>query len=94
MVLASGERAADIVAQLDQGAHVLDAHGAVIRVRAAHQQQVLAALVGAGVSLRSLNPVARTLEDVYLRAAHPDEAERGQPVASAAPASEREGRLV
>jgi ABC-2 type transport system ATP-binding protein len=68
LVLAGDQPAAAVVERLALGPLALDVSGSAIRVRAAAQTEVLAALVRAGVPLRSLNPVTQTLEDVYVRA--------------------------
>ncbi len=88
MVLAGEESAAEVVSRLDLAEHVREAHNASLRVPAASQQAVLAALLAGGVALRSLNPVARTLEDVYLRVSQPAKTAPWEPVASVVPASE------
>jgi len=43
----------------------------VLRIPAAVQVDVLAALVGAAIPIHSLNPVSRTLEDVYISTTRP-----------------------
>jgi ABC-2 type transport system ATP-binding protein len=69
IVLAGEESAADVVSRLGLSDAVRDTSERMLHIPSAAQPPVLAALVGAGIPLRSLHPVARTLEDVYLRAA-------------------------
>jgi ABC-2 type transport system ATP-binding protein len=68
IVLAEGTSVAEVAARLALGGEAV-AGGARLRIPQAEQQRVLAALVAAGITLRSLNPVSETLEDVYVRAA-------------------------
>lgn len=66
--LASDEPARDIAMRCGIAAHITEASGSRLRFAAEAQPAVLAALVAAGVPIRSLNPVSQTLEDVYVRA--------------------------
>jgi ABC-2 type transport system ATP-binding protein len=68
VVLEGDEPAQALAARLNVGDAVISAEERTLRIQAAAQDRVLAALVHADVRLRSLNPVARSLEDVYLRA--------------------------
>ena len=69
--LASDEPAQDIVTRCGIAAQITEASGSRLRFPAEAQPTILAALVAAGVPIRSLNPVSQTLEDVYVRATRP-----------------------
>jgi len=71
VVLAGAEPAASVAARLGLTDQVIKATGATLRLPTACQAEVLAALVAAGAPLQSLNPLSRTLEDVYIAATRP-----------------------
>jgi hypothetical protein len=71
--LEGDEPAQALAARLDIDDAVISTEGRTLRIRAATQDRVLAALLRADVHLRSLSPVARSLEDVYLRATRESE---------------------
>jgi ABC-2 type transport system ATP-binding protein len=61
--------AATVAKRLGLAAEVPDATGPHLRVSSTSQTAVLASLLAAGVSIRSLNPVTESLEDLYVRVA-------------------------
>src|SRR5205823_5946707 len=67
IVLANDQRASEVVTRLGIGEQVTEAQGNLLRVAGKAQQAVLVALVSANVAIASLNPVSRTLEDVYVQ---------------------------
>ena len=72
IVLTQDNLANDIVTQLGIQEFVIEAQNNLLRIHIASQDRVLAALVGAGVQIHSLNPVSQTLEDVYIHSTRPD----------------------
>ena len=67
IVLADDQSAAEVVAQLYIDEEVIEASGNVLRVTGKVQAAILAALVQAAIPITSLNPLSRTLEDVYVQ---------------------------
>jgi len=72
IVLESDLVASDVVARLGITERVLDTQSNRLRIPAAAQKEILAALVAADVSIHSLNPVSKTLEEVYIRTTRPE----------------------
>lgn len=71
IVLAEGHIARDIVTRLDLAEYVIEMQNNLMRVNAESQGSVLAALVAANVQIHSLNPISRTLEEVYIDITRP-----------------------
>jgi ABC-2 type transport system ATP-binding protein len=91
IVLDGGEPAAEVVRRLELGQLVREAEQDTLRIAAAEQQTVLAALVGAGIAVQSLNPRMQTLEEVFVRLTRHERQDTGS--AGAAPdVSARGGR--
>jgi ABC-2 type transport system ATP-binding protein len=67
IALADNQRAGDVAARLDIGDQVIEARDNVLRISGKTQQALLAALVEAHIDIISLNPLSRTLEDVYVQ---------------------------
>lgn len=76
IILKEGQVAGEIVDRLDIAGHVLEMERNLLRIHAAAQQEVLAALVRAEIAIQALNPVSRTLEEVYIQATRPEIEER------------------
>ncbi len=76
IILQDDQGAGEIVQHLHIEEHVLEMERNVLRIRAAAQQQVLAALVRAEVAIQALHPVSRTLEEVYIQTTRPEAEER------------------
>ena len=72
IVLAEDLDAREVVARLGIAGQVISMENNALRIPAAVQVDVLAALVGAAIPIHSLNPVSRTLEDVYISTTRPD----------------------
>lgn len=72
IVLAEDLVAREVVARLGIAGQVISLENNALRIPAAVQVDVLAALVGAAIPIHSLNPVSRTLEDVYISTTRPD----------------------
>jgi ABC-2 type transport system ATP-binding protein len=72
IVLAEDLVAREVVARLGIAEQVISMENNTLRIPAAVQVDVLAALVGATIPIHSLNPVSRTLEDVYISTTRPD----------------------
>ena len=68
IVLAHGQSANEVVEHLEIVEQVIEAQGDMLRVAGKVQAAVLAKLVEAGIGIASLNPLSRTLEDVYVQA--------------------------
>ena len=66
IILREDQFASEVVARLAINEYVLNAERNLFTIRAGGQQKVLAALVQAEVPIQALNPVSRTLEEVYL----------------------------
>jgi ABC-2 type transport system ATP-binding protein len=67
IALADDQSAGDVAARLDIGDQVIEAQENVLRISGKAQQTVLAALVAANIGIVTLNPLSRTLEDVYVQ---------------------------
>lgn len=72
IVLTHDYIASDIVTQLGIQEFVIEAQNNLLRIHIESQDKVLAALVGAGVQIHSLNAISQTLEDVYIHSTRPD----------------------
>lgn len=68
IALAHEQSAQEIMARLQLTDRVISAEANLLRIPDKAQAEVLAALVAAGVPITALNPVNRTLEEVYVRA--------------------------
>lgn len=67
-IVLGGEQAAqEVVARLGIAAFVIETQGNMLRVAESAQTRVLEALVRAEIRIVSLNPVSRTLEEVYVK---------------------------
>jgi ABC-2 type transport system ATP-binding protein len=73
ITLASDQRAEVVAADLKLGGQVLEARENLLRISAAAQPAVLAALVAASIPIHSLHPLTQTLEDLYVRVTRSDE---------------------
>jgi ABC-2 type transport system ATP-binding protein len=73
ITLAGDQRADVVVAVLGLGEQVLEARENLLRIAAAAQPAVLAALVAANIPLHALTPLTETLEDLYVRVTRADE---------------------
>ncbi len=67
ITLAEHLAAREVIARLDLIDIVTEEHGNVLRIPETMQERVLERLVTARIPLLSLNPVNRTLEEVYVR---------------------------
>ena len=67
IVLADDQSAAEVVDKLHIAEQVIETSGNVLRVSSKVQQLILSALVQTNIPLTSLNPLNRTLEDVYVQ---------------------------
>lgn len=67
IVLANDLDAQEVAVNLNLMNNVIEAQGNILRISEATQSIVLAALVNAHVHVTSLNPVNRTLEEVYVQ---------------------------
>ncbi len=72
IVLRNDLLASDVVARLGITEQIIDTQNNQLRIPAAAQGNILAALVAANVSIHSLNPVSKTLEEVYIRTTRPE----------------------
>ncbi len=81
ILLRDDQVAGEVARRLHIEEHMLEMERNVLRIPAADQQQVLAALVQAEVAIQALHPVSRTLEEVFIQATRP-EAEASIPVRS------------
>jgi ABC-2 type transport system ATP-binding protein len=80
IVLANDQSAGVVAGRLGIGEEIIEAKGNVLRVSGKAQSAILAALVEADIAITSLNPLSRTLEDVYVqttRAADSASTDRG-----------------
>ncbi len=75
IVLAPGQAAVDITHRLHLEAQVIEVRGNLLRIAEEVQAEVLRKLVQAEVPILSLNPLARTLEEVYVQTMQMDEHE-------------------
>lgn len=73
ILLRDDQIASEVVARLAIAQHTLESEHNLLKITAAAQQEVLAALVRAEVPIHSLNPMSRTLEEVYISATRPEE---------------------
>ncbi|HLH64002.1 MAG TPA: ABC transporter ATP-binding protein [Ktedonobacteraceae bacterium] len=72
IVLAGEMLAGEVVTRLGIAGLVLSMENNTLRIPASAQDEALAALVGAEIPIQSLNPVSRTLEDVYISTTRPE----------------------
>lgn len=72
IVLAEHLVAREVITRLGIAEQVISMENNVLRIPAAVQGDVLTALVGAAIPIHSLNPVSRTLEDVYISTTRPE----------------------
>jgi ABC-2 type transport system ATP-binding protein len=72
IVLAEGHIASEVVSHLEIAEHIIEMQDNLLHIHAAAQDVVLAALVSAGMPIRSLNPLSQTLEEVYIHMTRPD----------------------
>jgi ABC-2 type transport system ATP-binding protein len=79
IVLGGDEESSRVAVRLGIADATLEADGHILRIAAPGQARVLAALVEARIPIVSLNPMSRTLEDVYVRETRA--AAAGQPTA-------------
>jgi ABC-2 type transport system ATP-binding protein len=84
ITLAGEQQASEVVAALGLGEQVLEARENLLRIPAAAQPAVLAALVAANIPIHSLHPLTQTLEDLYVRVTRSEE-EPAAPALQAAP---------
>ncbi|MBV9711314.1 MAG: ABC transporter ATP-binding protein [Ktedonobacteraceae bacterium] len=66
ITLASDLSVADIAARLQISDSIVETQGNLLRIIDSSQQTVLARLLSANIPIVSLNPVSRTLEEVYV----------------------------
>ncbi len=71
IILREGENAAELVNKLALQDYLVETKENLLKIQAEHQQKVLAALVQAEVPIQALNPVSRTLEEVYIQTTRP-----------------------
>jgi ABC-2 type transport system ATP-binding protein len=74
ITLAGDQQAAEVVAALGLGEQVLEARENLLRMPAAAQPAILAALVAANIPIHALHPLTQTLEEVYIQATRLEEA--------------------
>ena len=67
IVLANDQNAQEIVTRLNIGERVIEVQGNMLRLSEAAQSSILSTLVNANIRIESLNPVSRTLEEVYVQ---------------------------
>ncbi len=67
IVLGHDQSASKVVTHLDISEQVIEAQGNMLRIPGKVQSTLLARLVDAGIDITSLNPLSRTLEDVYVQ---------------------------
>jgi ABC-2 type transport system ATP-binding protein len=66
IVLPEGHVASDIVIQPAIAEHVVEMQNNLIRISSKSQDNVLATFSAANVQIHSLNPICKTLEEVYI----------------------------
>lgn len=66
ITLATDLSASDIAARLQLKGHIVETQGNLLRLVDSSQQAVLSALLAANIRVVALNPVSRTLEEVYV----------------------------
>lgn len=71
ITLKGEQQISQIVADLGIDDCVLSIEGNLFKIRASDQQRVLAALVNRSIPLEALNPVSRSLEEVYIQTTRP-----------------------
>ncbi|HLV98382.1 MAG TPA: ABC transporter ATP-binding protein [Ktedonobacterales bacterium] len=74
ITLAGDQQAQEVIARLGLAEQALEARENLLRIPAAGQPAVLASLVQAGISIHSLHPLTRTLEELYVSVTRADEA--------------------
>jgi ABC-2 type transport system ATP-binding protein len=67
IILRDEQDAGELVKRLHIGESVLETERNLLKIRASAQQEILAALVRAEIAIQRLNPVSRTLEEVYIQ---------------------------
>ncbi|MDQ6661073.1 MAG: ABC transporter ATP-binding protein [Chloroflexota bacterium] len=67
IALANNQSASDVVAKLGIVEQVIEVSGNLLRITGNAQSPILARLVNANIAIASLNPLNRTLEDVYVQ---------------------------
>ena len=67
IILANDQSAAEVVDRLHLTAQVIETQGNLLRLTGKAQSVILNALVSANIAITSLNPLSRTLEDVYVQ---------------------------
>ncbi len=76
IVLANDQSASDVLARLGLAEQVIEAQGNLLRIAGKAQSTILSSLVDAGIGIASLNPLSRTLEDVYVQTTRAADYER------------------
>ncbi len=66
IVLANDRPASDVVTLLGIEQQIIEAQGNLLRIPGKGQTSILAALVNNDIAITSLNPLAQTLEEVYV----------------------------
>lgn len=82
IVLAPELDAAEITARLQLNEQIVETDGNLLRLVDSTQQAVLVALLAADIPIVSLNPVSRTLEEVYVSTTENSETKVSQEVSS------------
>lgn len=72
ILLSDDQLASEVAARLNLKEHTLEMERNQLTIRASAQQEVLAALIQAQVPITALNPVSRTLEEVYISTTRPE----------------------
>jgi ABC-2 type transport system ATP-binding protein len=76
IVLANDQNAQEIVAHLQLAEDIIEAQGNLIRIADSAQHVVLSTLINADIAIQSLNPVSRTLEEVYVQTTKASDTEK------------------
>lgn len=66
IALAPDQSAADVATHLQLSEHIIEAQGNLVRIVDTAQRHVMSALLAANIPIVSLNPVSKTLEEVYV----------------------------
>lgn len=66
IVLAPDQSAANIATRLQLSEHIVETRGNLLRIIDSAQRPVMSALLAANIPIVSLNPVSKTLEEVYV----------------------------
>jgi ABC-2 type transport system ATP-binding protein len=66
IALAPDQSAADIATHLQLSEHIVETQGNLLRIVDSAQQTIMSALLSANIPIISLNPVSKTLEEVYV----------------------------